>query len=262
MIRDAKTGQVCGRLSGPEIVYALAFDRTGERLACGDVAGNVVVWDWATSRVVQQFVTRSEVWSIAFLDHPRRLVTHGKNAVLLYDLESGQPERKVDLAGGEIRVLAADRARSRLVVGSRSGMIGSLSLPDFTPGTRLEHAHEGSVTCLALCPDGRLLATGGADRRVVLRDAKSLETLLRYPLWTGNVRDLTFDRTGRRLIIVGSDCDVDLWDLGAASRGPDGGRSGLGPARGRRRPRIGPDTRGRAPPGRGCGHPPPRYHDP
>jgi hypothetical protein len=71
------------------------------------------------------------------------------------------------------------------------------------------------VHCLALSPDGRLLATGGADHRVVLRDAMSFETLLGFPLWAGNLRNLTFDFTGRRLVIVGTDCDVDLWDLAA-----------------------------------------------
>jgi hypothetical protein len=53
------------------------------------------------------------------------------------------------------------------------------------------------VVCLALSPDGRLLATVGADHRVVLRDAKSFETLLGFPKWAGSLRDLTFDFTGR-----------------------------------------------------------------
>src|SRR5205814_3240527 len=48
VIRDANTGKVRSRFSGPQRVDALAFDPTGERLACGDVAGNVVLWDLAT----------------------------------------------------------------------------------------------------------------------------------------------------------------------------------------------------------------------
>jgi hypothetical protein len=75
------------------------------------------------------------------------------------------------------------------------------------------------VPCLALSPDGRLLATGGADHRVVLRDAMSCETLLGFPSWAGNLRNLTFDFTGRRLVLAGTACDVDLWDLAAFSDG-------------------------------------------
>ena len=215
LIRDVNMGQVRVRIPVPQIVYALAFDPTGQRLACGDVAGNVVVRDVATGRPVQQFATGSAIWSVVFVDPPRSLVTHGKDAVLLFNLESGKLERKVDLAGGGIRSFVADLARSRLVVGFKDGAISSLSLPDLTPGRRLENAHDGSVDCLALSPDGRLLATGGADHRVVLRDAMSFESLLALPMWAGNLRDLTFDFKGRRLAIVGTDSDVDLWDVAA-----------------------------------------------
>jgi serine/threonine protein kinase/WD40 repeat protein len=219
LIRDANTGKIRSRFSVPYRVDAMAFDPTGERLAYGDWAGNLIVWDLATRRPVQEFRTGSLIWSIVYLDNPRRLVTHGRDTVLLFNLESDKLERKVELAGGGIRKLVADRMNSRLVVGFQSGAIGSVSLPDLTPGPRLEHAHDGSVICLALSPDGRLLASGGTDSRVVLRDAMSFATLLRFPLWDGRLSDLTFDSKGRSLAVVGTANDVDLWNLDALRDG-------------------------------------------
>jgi WD40 repeat protein len=184
-----------------------------------------ISWDLSVSRPIPLKIgpnpggiicmAHSPDGSLVYLDHPRSLVTLISDAVLLFNFESGKLERKVELAGGPIWRLVADRERNRLVVGFHNGAIGSLLLPDLTPGPRLAHAHEGSVDCLALSPDGRLLATGGADRRVVLRDAMSFERLFDLPLWAGTLRNLSFDFSGRHLAIVGTDSDVDLWDLAA-----------------------------------------------
>lgn len=121
----------------------MVFDPKGKRLAYGDGAGNVVVWDLAANRPVQKFETGSTIRSLLYLDRVRSLVTHGKNAVFLFNLESGKLQRKIDLAGGEIRRLVADDGRNRLVVGLESGAVGALSLPDLTPGVRVENGHEG-----------------------------------------------------------------------------------------------------------------------
>jgi serine/threonine protein kinase/WD40 repeat protein len=219
LIRDANTGAIERRISRPEVFYALAFDASGKRLACGDMAGNVAVWELPTCRPVRQFSTGSSVNSVIFLDQAECLVTHGKDAVLLFDLKSGQLKRKVELTGGGIRSLVADRAQSRLVVGLQSGAITSLTLPGLTVARSLAHAHEDSIECLALSPEGRLLVTAGADHRAVLRDAYSLEALLSFPEWTGNFRDLTFDMSGHRLAIVGTNCDVDLWNVSELYKG-------------------------------------------
>jgi serine/threonine protein kinase/WD40 repeat protein len=214
-IRDANTGKILSRFTLPQITWTVAFDSTGTQLACGDMAGNIVIWDLVTNRGLREMATTSDVRAIACFDRPRALVTHGKGSLLVFDIESGERTGEVNLGSGDIRRFLADRARNRLVVGFVSGAIGSVSFPDLISGPRLEHAHHASVDCLALSPDGRLLATGGADHRVVLRDAVSFEELLDFPLWVGNVRDLTFDLEGRRLAVVGTDCNVDLWNLAA-----------------------------------------------
>ena len=109
-------------------------------------------------------------------------------------------------------------SRSRLVLAFKSGAIATLSLPELIPGHRLENAHLGSVSCLAPSPDGRILATGGDDHRIVLRDPLTFEPLLCFPEWTRTLRDMEFDCASDRLAIAGTDSDLELWSIAALNR--------------------------------------------
>ena len=215
VVRDAQTGAIKVPLKGHDDgIPSIAFDAAGQRLASGDRNGRVFLWDLATGEKLQELqMGQSWVWSIAFLDEGRKLVAEVANgALVLFDLESGKAEKSVTLPGG-IRRFVLDQTRQRLIVAFNSGDLCSLSVPDLTPGKRLEKAHPTAVESLALSPDGRLLATGGADRRVVFRDPLSFEPLLAFPAWTAMVKDLAFTPSGRWLAYVGADSDVALWDL-------------------------------------------------
>ncbi|MGO9917396.1 MAG: protein kinase domain-containing protein [Isosphaeraceae bacterium] len=213
---DAETGSLRRVLSGHVAgVSALAFDPGGRRLATGDTSGILMIWDVTTGRILRrETVGPSWVGSIAFLDEGRRLVTDvADGPIVLYDLEGTEPPRRVSVPGGIARFVV-DPARNDLIVAANSGSLSRVSLPGLAAGHRLDKAHDGKIESLALHPSGRLLATGGSDRRIILRDAATFEPLLSLPTWTGTVKDLAFDATGRWLAIAGADSDVGLWDLG------------------------------------------------
>jgi WD40 repeat protein len=213
---DAQTGalrrDLCGHASG---VHAAAFDSTGERLATGDASGVLIVWDVHTGQVVRrEVVGPSWVWSVPFFDDDRRLVTEVTyGPVVVYDMKGTEPPRQVAVPGG-MRRFVIDRIRNAVIVAGEGSTVTRVSLRDLAVGHHLDKGHNGMIASIAISPDGRLLATGGGpDRRIVLRDAETFEPLLTFPLWTGMVKDLAFDATGRWLAIAGADSDVGLWDI-------------------------------------------------
>ena len=192
----------------------LAFAPSGDRLASGDQGGAVILWDLQSGRILRREKEGSSpVASVVYLDSGRELLVGlDRGEISLIDLEQPEPPRRIVLSDG-CKAIVVDRQTNRAILGDSKGTVIALSLPDLSVVHRLAQGHDGSVITIALSPDGRLLASSGTDRRVVLRDSMTFQVLFTFPSWTGVVRDLAFDASGRWLAFASSDSDVDLWDL-------------------------------------------------
>jgi WD40 repeat protein/predicted Ser/Thr protein kinase len=213
---DPEEGTLRKRLPRPPHigVRALAFDPTGRRLASGDEGGTVILWDVESGKILRrENLANSDVRSAVFVNDGRNLIVgHSGGTVALVDLEGTGLPRRTELPHGCAGVVADGRGKL-VVAGDSQGGLSSLVLPDLTVVHQLANAHDGEILALGLSPDGQLLATSGRDRRVVLRDARTFEPWFTFPTWTGLVKDLAFDASGRWLAFAGADSDVALWDL-------------------------------------------------
>lgn len=218
---DATSGALKGRLVGnTRGVETLVFDPTGRRIASGDTLGVVLLFEVDSGTLLRRDdLGGSGVSSLAFLDGGRSLLVgqhHG--ALTLIGPDGSTSPRRISLPDGCTRMVV-NRRGDRAIVGDSKGALIGLSLPDLAVVHRLEMAHDDAVSALALSPDGLLLASGGGDRRVVLRDPVTFQPLLTFPPWTGPLKDVAFDSTGRWLAFSGADSEIALWDLERVRKG-------------------------------------------
>lgn len=75
------------------------------------------------------------------------------------------------------------------------------------------YAHNGPVRCLAMSPDIRWIASGGADRVVRMWDRATGALLREFVGHTGGVNSVSISADGRLMLTASGDKELRLWDI-------------------------------------------------
>ncbi|MEY5024980.1 MAG: hypothetical protein RLZZ244_508, partial [Verrucomicrobiota bacterium] len=125
--------------------------------------------------------------------------------------------RRFEGVPGKVNGLAFSPDGTRLVaasgVGGVSGMVLCWDLRD-AGGERariLEGGHRDAVQCVRWSPDGKIVASGGYDSRVVLWDAASGNKIRTLQGHHGAVFDVAFRKDGTLLASASADQTVKVW---------------------------------------------------
>ncbi len=156
----------------------------------------------------------AEAHTLAFHPHGDRLAIGVGSRVKVIDLAGKE------LADVEMRpewpgrlALAFDPDGSMLAAGDEGGLIRVWRMD---PVGRLAHqtdlvGHTGAVTSLSFTPGGRTLASGGADRTVVLWDPITGQERLTLTGHADRLLQVQFTTDGNTLISVSRDGSVKRW---------------------------------------------------
>lgn len=133
----------------------------------------------------------------------------------------------LDTVYDQALLLAAAGQRLHPSADAESGLLAAL---ERAPGLRTQlHGLDGKVSCIAISPDGQLVAAGSSDGLVQLFDARRGQPL-GQPLGghTGAITQVAFTVDSARLVSAGTDGTLRVFDAGAAARGTPIGRPLLG----------------------------------
>ncbi|TKA26304.1 hypothetical protein B0A50_05083 [Salinomyces thailandicus] len=179
--------------------------RMGERLKedTAESRGKLYRWiadglDWSRA---ERKVTRVEGKSVTAVAVQGQFVyTAGKDrAVSRWEIPSGQPPTK---DGKQVGRASKKPKRVAHSAGSRR-----------EKSNRDYQQHTGAILCIAASPDGRFVATGGTDKKMIVWDAPTLKPLRVFTQHRDTVTSLAFRRGSNQLFSASRDRTVKIWSL-------------------------------------------------
>jgi WD40 repeat protein len=195
-----------------DVVFSVAFDASGRRLASASFDKTVRVWDVAAHKVERTFTGHSDfVYSVAFSPDGQWLASASKDrSVKVIDTATGKS--RFTLSGMDQDVLAvAIRPDGKSLVSS--GFESALYWwnPQTGERVRLQAGHGVAVHELCFSKDGAFLASAGADQTVRLWNGANGAPLRTMPV--GSIAYAVALSPDARLVAAGSfDGLVRLWE--------------------------------------------------
>ncbi len=207
--------------SGP--VIRVAFGRRGLKLVSVSRDGSARLWDPATRQTVQvlQISPDQALVSADVTPDSTTLVALGQEGQLhVWDLQVGQETLSIDSPG---RRVVAISSQGNLIAADDGHYIQVWDAHSGDPLMRLEGqwedperqeewmGHTASVTALAFSPDGKMLVSGGADKKLVFWDLESGEAAFMGEGHFAAVTRLVFASDGRSVLSASADAKAKMW---------------------------------------------------
>ncbi len=208
-----------GTWLGEAEVKGFSFSEDGSRLATFHTMNIIRVLDLQTGSIAAQFVHARDVSCLKFSPTGRKVaVALSNKGFYLLDVAAQDADGiRLGEHDKQINGIAFGRTGRLAATASEDGTVG---VWDCEKGTFVDRFRFGDVpvTCVALSPDGRLVAAAGKNFRIRLWEIASRREISGPEMAHENrIESILFSPDGKQLLSASADRSARVWDLDGGS---------------------------------------------
>ncbi|KAL2264956.1 hypothetical protein VTJ83DRAFT_7466 [Remersonia thermophila] len=220
-LRNIDDPSICKQYTGHTATTTVAkFSPSGFWVASGDVTGKVRVWDAveAVNTKGEYAIISGRITDIAWDGDSQRVIAVGDGRERYGHCFTADSGNSVGEVSGHSKIVNAVAIRQqrplRAATVSDDSTMCFLHGAPFKFNSKAAGLHKGFVLGAAFSPDGSVLVTVGADRRIQLYDGKTGEPTkaIGEGVHAGSIFAVSWAHDSRRFVTASADQTVRVWD--------------------------------------------------
>lgn len=190
-----------------ERIESVKFSPDGKILASDSYDRTITLWNVETGQQIKSFVS-SGTGTVEFSPNGKILATDIINAIVLYDIESGQPIKSFE---GNSPIAFSPDGKNLVATSKNRIKLWNIETEKFIT---FSIGHTKDIADITFSPDGEIIASGSFDNTVKLWNSQSGQIIKSLNGFSDYVKDVAFSPNGKILAYAGTFGDViKFWDI-------------------------------------------------